>query len=147
MTTTNTRTKLTAKQEAFCVFYFTSRHGTDSAIKAGYSPKSAYAIAEENLNKPDIQARLAEIQAGVVPDVAQVQADFAERLQILAKIARHQVEMPVTAGHVTQAVAEINKMEHIYEAGGNIRNINVVFVIGRGYRESPQVVEVAGGAL
>ena len=42
-----------------------------------------------------------------------------------------------------QAIAELNKMEHIYETGGgNTQNINVVFVIGRGYKDPPVIQEV-----
>ncbi len=33
------------------------------------------------------------------------------------------------------AIAELNKMEHIYEAGNSDRPINVVFVIGKGYSQ------------
>jgi len=39
------------------------------------------------------------------------------------------------------AISELNKMEHIYETGGNIRDINVVFIIGKGYQELPPSIE------
>ena len=134
------RTKLTAKQEAFCINYFTMRNGTKAAIEAGYSPKTADVIAVENLRKPSIAARIEALREGVVNNAY---ANYEERLKILTKIARHDAETPVSPGHITQAVSELNKMEHIYETGAT-RDVNVVFVIGKGYqRDSPQI-EPAG---
>lgn len=43
------------------------------------------------------------------------------------------------------AIAEQNKMEHLYETNGITQNINVVFVIGKGYRGLPQLVEGGNG--
>lgn len=47
--------KLTAKQQRFCDEYLTDLNGTQAAIRAGYSRKSAVSIANENLRKPDIR--------------------------------------------------------------------------------------------
>jgi Terminase small subunit len=48
---------LTAKKKAFVEYYKTSRNGSDSARKAGYSPKSASILAYRLLhNDKDIQA-------------------------------------------------------------------------------------------
>lgn len=48
------KTKLTLKQKKFCQYYLKSGNGTQAALKAGYSEKTAYAIAKENLKKPQI---------------------------------------------------------------------------------------------
>lgn len=53
--------KLTSKQERFCREYVIDLNGTQAAIRAGYSEDSARAIACENLTKPDIAARVAEL--------------------------------------------------------------------------------------
>lgn len=53
---------LTEKQEAFCQRYLIDFNATKSAIEAGYSPDTAYSIGWENLRKPEIQARIAEIR-------------------------------------------------------------------------------------
>lgn len=47
---------LRLKQQRFCEEYIKDFNGTQSAIRAGYSKKTAYAIASENLRKPEIQA-------------------------------------------------------------------------------------------
>lgn len=46
--------ELTAKQEMFCREYLVDLNGTQAAIRAGYSEKTAGQIAEENLRKPEI---------------------------------------------------------------------------------------------
>ena len=51
--------KLTARQERFILEYLVDLNATQAAIRAGYSPKSARAIACENLAKPDIQEAIA----------------------------------------------------------------------------------------
>jgi phage terminase small subunit len=51
--------KLTAKQARFVEAYVTCLNGTQAAIAAGYSEKTARAIASENLGKPSIQAAIA----------------------------------------------------------------------------------------
>lgn len=52
---------MTPKQELFCFEYAHCLNATEAAIKAGYSPESAYAIGYENLRKPHIQARITEL--------------------------------------------------------------------------------------
>jgi len=52
------KTKLTPKQELFCSFYILSYNATQSAIKAGYSEKTAQQIGAENLLKPLVRDRI-----------------------------------------------------------------------------------------
>lgn len=49
---------LTAKQERFVDEYMVCLNGTRAAIRAGYSAKTARAIASENLKKPEIAAEI-----------------------------------------------------------------------------------------
>lgn len=44
--------KLTPKQKKFCDYYISSGNATESAIKAGYSKKTAKQMGAENLTKP-----------------------------------------------------------------------------------------------
>lgn len=46
------------KHEAFCREYVVDFNGAQAAIRAGYSERTARAIASELLTKPDIQARV-----------------------------------------------------------------------------------------
>lgn len=54
--------KLTDKQEMFCKEYLIDLNATQAAIRAGYSKKTASVIANENLIKPYIQNRIAELK-------------------------------------------------------------------------------------
>lgn len=51
--------KLTPKQQYFVDEYLIDLNATQAAIRAGYSPRTARAIACENLAKPDIQEAIA----------------------------------------------------------------------------------------
>lgn len=51
---------LTAKQQRFVDEYLKDLNGTQAAIRAGYSKKTARSISNENLTKPDIQAAIAD---------------------------------------------------------------------------------------
>lgn len=63
--------KLTAKQEQFCQEFIIDLNATQAAIRAGYPEPSAQQVGSENLSKPVIETRIAELQA-----------DRAERVQI-----------------------------------------------------------------
>ncbi|MGL5282916.1 MAG: terminase small subunit, partial [Plesiomonas shigelloides] len=54
---------LTDKQEMFCREYLIDLNATQAAIRAGYSEKTANRTASENMSKPDIQSRIAELKA------------------------------------------------------------------------------------
>lgn len=49
---------LTPKQQRFVDEYLTNLNGTQAAIRAGYSPKTAHVIASENLRKPQIASAI-----------------------------------------------------------------------------------------
>ena len=52
---------MTYKQELFIQEYIKTGNATSSAIKAGYSKKTARAIGQENLTKPYIKKRIEEL--------------------------------------------------------------------------------------
>ena len=54
---------LSTKQRRFVEEYLVDLNGTQAAIRAGYSPRTARQIASENLSKPDIADAIAEAQA------------------------------------------------------------------------------------
>ncbi|MCR4301812.1 MAG: terminase small subunit [Sulfuricaulis sp.] len=56
-------TPLTSRQAAFVAEYLIDLNGTQAAIRAGYSPPAAGAIATENLQKPAIAAAVARGKA------------------------------------------------------------------------------------
>lgn len=54
---------MTPKQEIFCAEYLIDLNGTQAAIRAGYSPKTADRIANQNLRKLEIKNRIQELRA------------------------------------------------------------------------------------
>lgn len=76
---------LSVKQEKFCVNYFETGKLEESAILAGYSPRSAGTIASETIRKPKIIARIRELYKAVEKKkIMSVQ----ERMEILTEIGR-----------------------------------------------------------
>ncbi len=52
--------KLTPKQKAFAEYYIETGNATQSAVKAGYSKKTARVIGQENLLKPALKSYIDE---------------------------------------------------------------------------------------
>ncbi len=68
--------KLTAKQQKFCDEYLVDLNATQAAIRAGYSPKTAYSIGGRLLSKVEIQeyiqCQLQEIHSNRTADLEEV---------------------------------------------------------------------------
>jgi phage terminase small subunit len=64
-----TEKKLTIKQDKFVQEYIKHGNGTKAAVDAGYSAKTAYAIASENLNKPEIKQEVIRYQTAAAAKV------------------------------------------------------------------------------
>lgn len=87
--------KLTRKQELFATEYVRLKgNGTQAAIAAGYSEKTARSIAVENLAKPNIKKRIQELSQKA--DAEKV-ADAQEVLQLLTEIVRGEMSEEVVA--------------------------------------------------
>lgn len=144
------KSPLTAKQESFCLHYFVSHNATQSAIKAGYASGCAQPTSARMLSKAKIKFRLAELRQAAVPHEAVADAAIAavrERMSLLSDIARHPVEMPVSAGHKTQAIAELNKMEGSYAPvkGELPQGLQVINVIVAGVEAAGLVQRLQAG--
>lgn len=54
---------MTKKQKLFVEEYLIDLNATQAAIRAGYSPETAYSIGQENLKKPEIRAHVEKAMA------------------------------------------------------------------------------------
>lgn len=54
---------MTKKQKRFCEEYLIDLNATQAAIRAGYSPETAYSIGHENLKKPELHTRISRAMA------------------------------------------------------------------------------------
>lgn len=96
---------MTPRQQKFCDEYLISGNATDAAIKAGYSPKTAYSMGNENLNKPELKAyietELDKIHSAKI-------ADAEEVMKYLTAVMRgeHTEEIPLLCGDGYQELTQ-----------------------------------------
>ena len=84
--------KLTEKQQRFADEYIRLGNATEAARLAGYSPRTARSIGEENLTKPDIKSYI----DGVLASMASKRVmDATEAMELLTSIARGEMEETV----------------------------------------------------
>lgn len=107
-------TRLTQKQETFCLKYFETHNATQATIAAGYRPKYAAAIGSLNLGKPKIQARLQELSQRLKNAEDDSVMNVLERKQKLSEVGRVDVTEFVDqegnidiSGENTGAIAEV----------------------------------------
>lgn len=73
------------KQERFCQEYVVDLNATQAAIRAGYSEKTAASIGNENLTKPEISAKIAELQNDIANKLEVDASWITERLKQIAE--------------------------------------------------------------
>ena len=116
--------KLTPKQKAFADYYIETTNATQSAIKAGYSKKTARAIGQENLTKPAIKSyideRMAEKESKRI-------ASQDEVLAFLTQVLRGEVEEEIALGEGMGSQRLVMK-----EIGGKDR-IKAAELLGKRY--------------
>lgn len=83
---------LTAKQARFAQEYLVDANGAAAAVRAGYSERTAKAIACELLTKPDLQAAIAEGQAALAREVHMTCQGVIKGLLEAVELAREQRE-------------------------------------------------------
>ena len=78
--------KLTARQHAFAAEYLADHNGTQAAIRAGFSPRTAKVQASQLLRHPGVAARVAELKAAATgPDAAVTAAAVKPDVSTTAK--------------------------------------------------------------
>lgn len=85
---------LTVKQQKFIDYYIATGNATESAIKAGYSKKTAFQTGAENLRKPYIQGAIKEKLSELASERV---ATAQEVLEGLTAIARGEVNEETVA--------------------------------------------------
>jgi phage terminase small subunit len=83
---------LTSKQYRFVSEYLVDGNGAAAAVRAGYSERSAKAIAAENLTKPDIQKTLQARQTADATRLSIQREDVLNGLVEAAAMAKLQCD-------------------------------------------------------
>lgn len=120
--------KLTLKQKAFADYYIQTGNATESAIKAGYSKKTAGVIGDENLKKPYIKKYIEERLEQISSDRI---ADAKEVMEYLTAVMRGQTlsEIVVVEG-CGDGCSEARRMD---KAPDEKERIKAAELIGKRY--------------
>lgn len=97
---------LNPKQEAFCLEYLKDFNGTQSAIRAGYSKRTANEQSAQLLAKLSIQERIKQLRDKTT---AETILSVVERKEMLSELSRS--SEPKDA---IKAIDTLNKMDGVY---------------------------------
>ena len=129
--------ELNPKQARFCDEYLVDLNATQAAIRAGYSQKTAGEIGYELLKKPEVQARIAELQAArakrmevtqdqVLREFAKVAfANLQDYIQVQEDGSAY-VDLSTMTREQAAALQEITVDEYVDGRGDNARNVKRV---------------------
>ena len=95
--------KLTPKQARFVEEYLVDANGTQAAIRAGYSKRSAKVTASQNLSKANVAAEIAKNRVARTVRTQITADDVVQRLQLLAS-----AELPNAASWDSVSVALVD---------------------------------------
>lgn len=101
--------ELTSQQIAFADYYLDLNNGTQSAIKAGYSPESAYSQASRALKNDKIVAYMAKVRAERRQVVHNKLSQMAEKAVIM---------LYDLAENATSETVRIQALRDIMDRGG-----------------------------
>lgn len=98
---------MNARQKRFCDEYLIDCNATQAAIRAGYSPKTAKQIGQENLTKPDLKKYIDEQLERIHNEKT---ADAQEVLEYLTAVMRgqHTEQTLQLIGDGVQKIADID---------------------------------------
>lgn len=125
----NKQNKLTAKQEAFCLYYAETHNGADSARRAGYSPKTAEPTASALLRNRKVAEKIKQlteeqkkesiasaqevmeyftkVMNGEIRDQFGLEAPLAERTKAAQELAKRTVDIDNRVKGTADAKVEI----------------------------------------
>ncbi len=119
---------LNPKQERFCQEYLVDLNATRAAIRAGYSPRTANEIGAENLAKPSIADRVAQLMAERQERTEVTQDEVVRELAFIAFSDTRHIEMddhgrlqlaPDAPQHAMRAVQSVKHKKRV-EKGGDV---------------------------
>lgn len=121
--------KFTPKQKAFAEYYIETGNATESAIKAGYSKKTARVIGQENLLKPAIKSyideKMKELESKRI-------AKAEEVLEYLTRVLRgEETEQVVVTENIGDFMSEAKVVDKEISAKDKIKAAEL---LGKRYR-------------
>jgi len=101
--------ELSGKQEDFCKYYVMYDNATKAAIKAGYSPKTAYRTGADNLKKPHVVERIEELKEQKFKELELSDGYVIEKIKTVLEFD------PVDICEITDGVLKIRNLEEMPE--------------------------------
>jgi phage terminase small subunit len=130
---------MTAKQQRFCDEYLIDLDGTKAAIRAGYSPRTASAIASENLRKPKLQQYIAGRMA---EKEKQLIADQDEVLRYLTAVLRGESESEIVV--VVSSGDFMTEAKRVKKAPDEKERLKAAELLGKRYGLYTDKMDVTG---
>lgn len=132
--------KLTAKQKKFCEEYLVDLNATQAAKRAGYSPKTAFSIAVENLKKPliaqYIQERQSELakktnisQEFIINNLKEVSERCLQHTPVFDKDGNPIGEYKFDAAGANRAIEMLAKHIGFFEADNKVEHSGTVQIV------------------
>ena len=142
--------ELEERQKIFCNEYLVDFNGTQAAIRAGYSKKTARSIASENLTKPNIQEYLKELidsrnkrtqitQDDVVADIIKVKDRCMQNEAVLDKEGNETGVWKFDSNGANKALDMLAKHVGFYETDNKQKAFNISV--------NREAVEVEGNSI
>jgi len=131
--------EMTKKQQRFCDEYLIDLDGTKAAIRAGYSPKTAAAIASENLRKPKLREYIAERMA---EKEKQLIADQDEVLKYLISVLRGESQSEVVV--IVSSGDFMTEAQKIQKAPDEKERLKAAELLGKRYGLYTDKMDVSG---
>ena len=143
--------KLTLKQKLFCDWYLKlggSQHATEAAKRAGYSQKTAYSIASENLKRPEVKAYLEERKKKIEEVLGFNKMTLIEDLHKIKSMSMKAVPV-MTYDRVEREMVQVTEEKEdgeevgvfVYDSNGANRAIENISKM-MGYNEPEKVEDV-----
>lgn len=99
---------LKVKQKQFCEEFIIDFNGTQAAIRAGYSKKTARSIANELLTKLDIQAYIKELIENRNKRTKITQDEVVNKIIEVVEVCTQKVEETDENGNTVEKMLDVN---------------------------------------
>jgi len=115
-------------------------------VKAGYTPNYPIEVLDTKAsilaNSEKIKDRLRQLRDKVDDELI---APILERKKIATEVARAEMRQPITAREKVFAIAELNKMEHVYDEKPQYQDNRVLNIIVQGDDARDKVNQLLAG--
>ena len=136
--------RLNAKYELVALGVVEGKTLEQIAQAAGYRTKYAYSHVCRIARYPEVTERIRQLQSEAATEIIM---SVNERLQRLSQIARARYNDPDRDGDPIRAIAEMNRMQKIYDVGTNVnieqRNLNINVISEASRQVTQQITDGA----